>query len=61
MSTLRYSSLLLFLFYGKGNPRLAYVFQHGAGPFRAPPVPRCILWTPTLLKFSEICSRYLPA
>lgn len=36
--TLRYSLLLLFLFRGKGNPDLAYVFQHCAGPFLAQPV-----------------------
>lgn len=35
MPTLRYSLLLLFLSHGKGNPDLAYVFQHGAGPFFA--------------------------
>jgi len=36
--TLRYSLLLLFLFDGRGNPDLAYVFQHCAGPFLALPV-----------------------
>lgn len=38
MWTLRYSALLLLLFHGKENPHLAYVFQHGAGPFRALPM-----------------------
>lgn len=53
--TLRYPLLLLFLFHGKGNPDLAYVFQHCTGPFLAQPVLEMhIVYTYTSQVFTDL-------